>query len=164
MNFDRYGLIKPDKKHQLSRAEFKETFVDAFPSSSTRNGIYLDYDKFTSAFAADVTESFTQWIGGSFTTEKEDPNDIDILTILSGSDYKLNQKIIESKFRKIVGDFPLVDSYFLQAPATKTEKAPLFKSDLIYWVHQFSYTRKNRKGKRQTRGYIEIVFNHFSYE
>lgn len=164
MNFDKYGLIHPAERHQLSSAEFKDEFVDKYPNSTTRSKIYSDYNEFTSAFAEDVTASFAQWIGGSVTTKKENPNDIDILTITSKLDDESNRKLIESKFRKTIGDFPLVDSYFLQAPATKTEKAPLFKSDLIYWVHQFSYTRKDSRGRRQTRGFVELIFNHFSYE
>jgi len=58
MKFDKYGLIHPDERHQLSSTEFKEEFVDKYPDSTTRSKIYLDYTKFTSAFAEDVTASF----------------------------------------------------------------------------------------------------------
>ncbi|MFT5998594.1 MAG: hypothetical protein ACI81P_001047 [Neolewinella sp.] len=59
-------MIHPDERHQLSNAEFKEIFVDEYPDSMTRSKIYSDYASFTSAFAEDVTESFAQWLGGSF--------------------------------------------------------------------------------------------------
>lgn len=164
MEFDQYGLIQPDRRHKISSEKFKEAFVDSFSNSETRSQIYSNYLNFTDSFSKEVTSSFAQWIGGSFTTQKENPNDIDVLTILSKSDYERNKILMESKFNKRAKLFPFVDSYFLQAPATLDSNDPLFKSDLVYWVHQFSYTRKNRKGRRQSRGYIEIIFNSFSYE
>ena len=100
MEFDKYGLIQPDTKHELSSAEFKETFVNSFPNSRTRSDIFSAYIAFTEAFSKEVTNSFTQWIGGSFTTQKENPNDIDILTILRKSDYEKNKEMMESRFRK----------------------------------------------------------------
>ena len=103
-----------------------------------------------------AANSFIHWIGGSFTTKKLNPKDIDLVTIMSRSDYQKNRRLIEARFRRKSSWHPSVDAYILQVPATDDSKSTLFRSDLLYWTHQFTYTRKGRTGKRHTRGFIEL--------
>jgi len=67
--------------------EFKAEFVDAaqFTSSASRAGIFQDLlgvIDILEDLSADLIESI--WIGGSFVTDKLDPDDIDCLFVLSG--------------------------------------------------------------------------------
>lgn len=67
--------------------EFEETFIDAatFVKSATRGEIFKDFLSVVGllkAFSPDLVECV--WIGGSFVTDKLDPDDIDCLFVLSG--------------------------------------------------------------------------------
>ena len=147
----------------MSAATFRSAFVDAFASES-RAALFNMYEAYTAEFALEITSTFAQLIGGSFTTLKLHPRDIDMVVVLPEDDYQRNEPVIETKFRRKSSVFPHIDAYFVQVAATSSSTNPLYKLDLLYWVHQFGHTRTNRRGKRFARGYVEINSNDFRYE
>ena len=163
MRFDERGLIQPAQGIQMTQGQFRKTFVDDI-TSDIRSEIYAQYERYTADFIRLVSGSFAQWIGGSFTTAKANPRDSDLLTIVKTSEYERHRGLIEQEFRKRSITYPLIDAYFLPYPTTDEEKKSLFRGDLLYWVHQFGSTRRNRRGQRNLRGYIEIIHKGFSYE
>ncbi len=108
-------------------------------------------------FKAEIKEDVTQWIGGSFTTNKLNPRDIDLLTIVNHETFAEKHDLIEKEFRKKAKLLYGVDAYVIASYPEEHEKFPLFQGNLIYWDNQFSKTRKNRAGKRFKRGYIQIT-------
>jgi hypothetical protein len=164
MHFDIRGLLQPDVRHRVSPEQFKQQFVESFPNSSTRSTVYGEYLRFTNEFNEVVTPNVSHWIGGSFTTEKLNPRDIDVVILLNELVYKKAEEVIVKRFKKQSGEYGLVDSYYLPVPVEGRNTNTLYQSDFVYWVHQFGFTRRDRKGRKQKRGYIEIVYNGFSYE
>jgi hypothetical protein len=126
MRFDERGLIQPAKGIQMTQDQFRQAFVDDLPSE-IRSQIYAQYERYTINFTRLVSGSFAQWIGGSFTTAKANPRDLDLLTILKKSEYDRHQELIEQEFRRRSITYPLVDAYFLPYPATDEEKKSFFK-------------------------------------
>ncbi len=147
----------------MSREQFRSTFVDSL-SSLTRTSLYQQLSDYTAAFSAEVVSDFAQWIGGSFTTAKRHPRDIDLLTILWRSDFEAHHRLIEREFTRNSALYAGVDAYFLPVPATGRDAAPLYRLDRLYWEHQFGYTRRDRRGRRHPRGYIEFIHNDFRYD
>ena len=142
---------------------FQTKFVAQIPDSKSRPAIHLEFNKFIADFSERLTTSFTTWIGGSFTTLKSDPNDIDVLLLVDGVVFHQHSTTIRKLFTNDRFRFPLVDFYFLPVPETPDRASPLFRADLLYWEHQFGFTRKGRNNRRHPRGYVEITFNHFYY-
>ena len=147
----------------MSAATFKSTFVDAIAGES-RKALFDMYEAYTTEFALEITSTFAQLIGGSFTTLKLHPKDIDMVVVLPKDDYQRNEPVIEAKFRRKSSAFPHIDAYFVPVAATSSSIHPFHQSDLLYWIHQFGHTRTNRRGKRFARGYVEINPNDFRYE
>ena len=97
--FDIRGNLIPYKKIIFTLEEFKESFVDSFDSDSTRFEIFENYLEFIRDFQNEVTSNFTQWIDGSFISNKMNPNDIDFVTLINHEYYASHRELIDSKFR-----------------------------------------------------------------
>lgn len=164
MNFDQKGLLKPPEKLTIDRDQLLEVFVKAFGEDSTRLGIYENYLEYTTLFSQTITEAFAQWIGGSFTTEKQNPRDLDLVTLCSQEDLLNHQDLLTAKFGNNTWKARGVDAYLLGVRTRDAPDYPLYRSDYVYWIHQFSTTRKDRRGRKHSRGFIELIFNDYSYE
>jgi hypothetical protein len=76
-------LASPPCLHEATVAEVRETFVEGFPDSHTRPAIWTQYEVHQRGWLPLLGEvSREQWMDGSFTTAKTDPNDIDVVTFL----------------------------------------------------------------------------------
>lgn len=157
MEFGSRGYIQPPVKHELSIEEFKQFFVDQFPSSQTRRNLFEGYLRYTRDFREVITPNFIQWIGGSFTTKKIHPRDIDMLTIIAHETYEAHEYVIENRFRRGTKDQYGVDAYIIASYTNDHPKYPLYNGNLVYWDNQFSKTRTNRAGRRFKRGYVQII-------
>lgn len=164
MNFDQKGLLQPPEKLTIDRDQLYEVFVQAFGKATTRLGIYESYLEYTELFSNTITETFTQWIGGSFTTGKQNPRDLDLVTLCSQEDLIKHQDTLATKFDQITWKAKGMDAYLLGVRTKDAPDFPLYRSDYVYWIHQFSTTRKDRRGRKHSRGFVEMIFNDYSYE
>ncbi len=159
LSFDERGNLNPYKKIEISSKNFKEFFVDSFDRNSTRHGIFKRYEEYTQRFAQKITGNFRQWINGSFVSNKVNPKDIDLVTLI---DYQIAEEkddFIRNEFIKqaVLRNYG-IDAYLI---VTYPENHPLHfctKSDLLYWSDWFTKSKIDRKRKRYPKGYIEINF------
>ena len=96
--FNQKGYLPPGL-HEATLEEFKARFVDRVPESATRNDIYagyMDYSKDLSKL--DIL--IKQWLDGSFTTKKVNPNDLDLFSQVDA--LKLNNRYICDQFLRLV--------------------------------------------------------------
>ncbi|GAB5555726.1 MAG: hypothetical protein Sapg2KO_53170 [Saprospiraceae bacterium] len=156
------GYITPPERQELSLEEFYLHFVEAFPDSDTREKLFSGYFKYISDFQNEIVEDFTQWIGGSFSSKKLNPRDIDLVTILPFETFETKSELIEKKFRKSAKSVYGVDAYIVSSYPEEHQKYPLFHGNLVYWDNQFTKTRKNRAGKRFKRGLGQTHQKYFS--
>ena len=164
LEFDHKGLLFPAEIHHISREKFEQFFVSSFPTSKTRLLLYEAFSRYTEAFKSDITETFAQWIGGSFTTQKLNPNDLDLVTILPVATFSTYEEKLRSNFGRQVAKQEGLDVYFLEVRPQGDPKFPLWNSNYTYWYHQFSTSRKDRFGKRHPRGFVQLTYNSFNYE
>jgi len=68
-----------------------EAFVKVFvlePKMAKRDKIFREYNRYLEDLSEIIGQCvFTQWVDGSFTTKKTNPNDIDIVTFLPDEIY-----------------------------------------------------------------------------
>lgn len=160
--FTERGYIDPPERQDLSIKELKTYFVGAFPKSITRKKLFEGFIKYNEAFRSQVTPAMIQWVGGSFTTQKQNPRDVDVVTIVPYDVFDEKSKLIEEKFRRTAKKEYGVDAYIVSAYPEEHDKYSLSRGILVYWDNQFSKTRKNRAGNRFKRGYIQIIHQKFS--
>lgn len=79
--FDIYGNIQPGF-HDYDESKFKSDFVDKFNESKTRLSIFEGY-KSHKSILKHIVKNCEQWIGGSYTTNKIDPGDIDFVCLIN---------------------------------------------------------------------------------
>ena len=83
--FGRDGLL-PEGPHRATLSEVKARLVDAFPDSATRGAIHAYWLQYRQNLR-DLVKIRAIWLDGSFTTDKADPNDVDVVTDIDGGSY-----------------------------------------------------------------------------
>lgn len=73
--------------HDIQEDDLKNHFLSKFPGSRTREPLISGFNKYLSQLRR-FGVTFEIWVDGSFTTDKENPNDIDI--VVFGSESELN--------------------------------------------------------------------------
>lgn len=69
-------------------ATFEAVFVNSFPTSLTRRGIFEAYMDYLSQLTDAFGTGFYQWLGGSYITRKPNPEDLDVVTFLDYQRYE----------------------------------------------------------------------------
>lgn len=160
MKFDHRGNLYPYQKIELSLKEFEGFFIQPFPENSSRHVIFENYLRFIADFKQEVTNNFSQWINGSFVTNKLNPNDIDFVSIIDADIFAEKEELIESKFRlKSAKTEYQVDAYTVKKYPINHKKRLISQHELVYWNNWFSETKKNRMKKKFPKGFIEINFS-----
>ena len=160
LNFDIRGNLKPYEKVELDIKNLIEIFVNNFEDSTTRNEIYENYTQYLKDFENEVTPNFIQWIDGSFISNKENPRDIDFVTIIDFDVYQKNEQIIETKFRRYgaKANYKRIDAYTVKNYPENHKRRNITEFDLVYWRGWFTETKKNRAKKKFKKGFIELKF------
>ncbi len=159
LEFDSKGHLKPYDKITVKLADFEDFFVKNFQNSLTRAKIFENYLRFIQDFQSEVTPNFTHWINGSFVTRKINPNDIDFVTLIDASIYEQKKALIEAKFKLLAAKAVYqVDAYTVNVFPQEDTRHNITKSELAYWQHWFSKTKKNRNRENFPKGFIEIIF------
>jgi len=158
-SFDIRGNLKPYERIKLDVQDFKSTFLDSFDEDSTRHDLYDRYLDYIENFRDKVTGNFTQWINGSFVTNKKNPNDIDFVSLVDFSVAKEREDIIRREFiRNDALKRYGLDAYLLIVYPEDHKLSIYTKSDTLYWNDWFTKSRKDKRGKRYPKGYVELEF------
>ncbi len=82
-DFNEYGFL-PDGVYPCDDTALRTRFVDGFPDSPTRLGIYEGFIRWRQK-AQQMVPAGTQWVNGSYVTTIMDPEDIDVVTFCDAS-------------------------------------------------------------------------------
>ncbi len=150
----------PYNRTVLSLEEFEAFFVVDFPLSSKRKEIFANYKSYLEAFQQEISSNFTQWLDGSFITQKVSPKDLDFVTLLDFEIANSKSELLRSKLLKQGAmDFFGLDAYLVEVFPENHKNHFITQSDLAYWNNWFSRTSENRVGKSFPKGFIEISFS-----
>ncbi len=162
LTFDERGYLKPYEMQNLTLEDFNTIFVESFSITSTRHDIFQRYLQFLQDFSDQVTDSFEQWINGSFVSRKENPNDLDFVTIVEHTIFAEKEKLIEDRFRLLgARELYQLDAYTMRKYPEGHQNVAIFKGELAYWTHWFGHTPKNRAKVKFKKGFISIHFQDF---
>ncbi len=160
LEFDIRGYLKPYKRTTVNSQEFKEFFVGGFDKNSTRYEIFKYYEKYTRDFSEKITSNFTQLINGSFVSNKKNPNDIDLVSLVDYEIAEEKEEIIRNEFlnAKVLKNYG-IDAYLLIIYPENHKRYSWTVSDLLYWEHWFSRSKMNKSKKYFPKGYVKINFS-----
>lgn len=132
--------------------------MHGFPQSRTRQGLFDNYLVFMEELRQVVPSGFQQWINGSFSTRKTDPNDLDLVTFLDFETYEAKgdeiEKLRQVKFNSKGG----IDCYFLQVFPEGHRYRIRTQMDTIEWLDLFSHARPRPGQKKLPKGFVELNF------
>lgn len=87
ITFDTYGNPIPYGVVKLTKDECKETFVTNFPHSQRRPLNWQRYELYLNDLKNYLLDPLIQWIAGSFTTTKQEPQDIDLVNFIKHTNF-----------------------------------------------------------------------------
>lgn len=176
------GHLRPGRKQcSVEYAHEQLVAAERFVASTTRRGIWEHWLSVVEATRELVGEVCCAWLGGSFTSTKLDPDDIDTVFVVESTRLdrvmaaaddraQLLAHIAESNLRNLG---LRVDSYVLAwvvnpQPAPVTPEADQYMWNRGYWDDFWQRVRSGGKGdppcRRDAlplRGYLEVILDGF---
>ena len=153
--FDDNGNLPPGR-HEASADDVHDALVARFPTSTTRSAIFRYWQDHRLALEEHV-KVHCQWLAGSFASDKPDPADADVVTVLDGPAYdelpRHRQLIIKSLIAgHYTEDFWHCDAYpVLQYP----EGLPDYNQYRIAVERMEDYFGHDRDGNEC--GFVEVA-------
>jgi Family of unknown function (DUF6932) len=177
------GLL-PLGRHVCAESEVEARFVSApeFVSSTTRQGIWQDWQSAVGLLRT-VVAVHAAWLGGSFTTSKTDPGDIDATFLINGdgldgrslADRTVASLFIDGRVKAQIG--LNIDSYaMLWRPIP--QPMPFLVNrihDQYYWARGYwdDWWQRHQVGGKgrppqpedavPRRGYLEVSLSDYSW-
>jgi hypothetical protein len=130
------------------------------PTSTTRRGLSEEWLRHREALEHLVPVQ-KQWIGGSFTTAKVDPGDVDLCSFIDGLEFDA----LPEPVRNLVGfmvcghparDYWSVDSFHVFVYPVGHPLRALTDAYMASWSNTWSHTREDEQGVKTERGFVEI--------
>lgn len=149
IKFDEFGNLIPYQSIISTIEEIEELFTWNERRKIPFNDLHSFFIEIKNL---EFTNAFI-WINGSFTTNKSEPNDIDLVLFTPYLEQEKCINILKSLRIKYVN----LDLYFVNIYPENHNKYFLFEMDKLEWNFQFTQTRKNHKtGKSSFKGFIQI--------
>lgn len=156
LSFSPDSDLLPAGRHRATIAEIERLLVTDFPTSLSRRPIFDSWRNVVAAIQR-VVPVAGHWIDGSFVTTKENPQDIDIVTIFDAPEVeKLDQPsqvlLKGLVYSKVSQALHRCDSYAIVRYPPGHSAQPQYEAAVAYWDDWFGKTRDGRP-----KGYIEVV-------
>jgi hypothetical protein len=151
MQFDEFGNLIPYKIIEIDLGTFEQKFV----WNEHRKMLFDEYVNLIVELKNLGINNFFQWINGSFVTQKEKPNDIDIVTFIDFRLHEQKHQALQDLKRK----FENLDTYYVKIYPQNHKLHKIYEIDRKEWIFQFSLSRKDtRTGKSKSKGFVQINF------
>ena len=158
IEFDKHGLITPKEIIELSLADFERIFVKERTAKAHRQQIFDEYLRHNEQIQQEVGGILFQFVNGSFTTLKDKPKDIDVVSFIDYRIYNRKEKEIESfKEKKKKGD--KVDGFIVVRSYPGHPHFILAQLQYEYWKDLFTQTKPDKKNKAFSKGLVKINFH-----
>jgi hypothetical protein len=154
IEFDENGFLKPYDIIETDLATIEKIFVEDVPLSSTRKAIFEGYLSYNEELRKIIPAGFMQWIDGSFTTKKVNPNDIDIITFVDFEVYNANEKQIDELRRTRQTTNRIIDGYFVKIYPENHKHRNWYENDKMQWLFTFNRVKNTKLSK----GFLQINF------
>jgi len=161
----------PSGLHKTNIEDFKTRFVDDVPDSETRPEIFSGYKNYCNdLLKLDIT--MKQWLDGGFTTNKINPNDLDVVSHVDALKIN-NNKYTLDQFRRLFIDKThsnrvRLNSKYKCDPFAITIYPPGHKyydfslRDIKYWSDWFGHD--TRISGKPSKGLIELDLKNVKFK
>lgn len=149
MTFDQYGHLTPYAIIETDLSTIEQAFVKEFPESATRSAIFTEYLAYLNHLKSIIgATGFYQWMDGSFITQVQQPNDIDVITFV---DWQIHRQY--GSRLEVLRTEKVDSNYGIHYP-TNHKYHPLYLYEREDWIEIFGSTKDGKYPK----GIIQINF------
>ncbi len=158
LHFTTKGYLTPTGNILSDLDEFRQEFVINIPTQIRKDTFdkYIIYSNALMAACGGI--HILQWINGSFTTKKQEPADIDLVSFIDHKIIDINEKLFKDFVYPNSEILYGVDAYIVKMYSSNERSYIVFQADRAYWMGQFGKTRLNRLGNRYPKGFLEIIY------
>lgn len=157
LHFSSYRLLKPSGAIESDQDEIYREFVSAFPLSTSRFDLFHEWSKYNKLLRREIGQGFVQWIDGSFISQKSNPKDIDIVSLIPASLYEKHQLVLDN-FWSDKWEREGIDAYFVKI---YPEHDPNFLNftyiDLRQWEKRYSWTKPDANFVQHQKGFLTVT-------
>lgn len=157
LEFDKNGFLIPYTKIACNLETLEHIFVENFPKSETRRILFNNYLRYIHDFKGRITRNFTQWVNGSFISQKQNPKDIDFVTFLDYETYENKIDYLDRFWSFSLEDKGL-DAYFVKIYPEEHKDFEEMEKQKMDWLELYGTTRKNQDNTILHKGFIELKF------
>jgi hypothetical protein len=146
MTFNSEGYLEPGV-HTMELDSLEHIFVVGFPHPSTRKLILDGYKEHLTALR-EVIPSFTQFIDGSFVSNKNDPGDIDLVCFIDGDEIDNLSPDKQARLEELLSGSTvkakyMCDAYFCVSFPGHHPHFQHARAQRKYWMGEFGYDRQD---------------------
>ena len=154
MTFDQYGYLVPYEVIPADFDTFETVFVKNFSNTSKRHQWFKNYVAYVGELKTLLGTGFTQWIDGSFISQKLNPNDIDFVTFIDFERYEYFEKEIELIRKRRYQRTSGTDGYFIKTYPIGHKLYSIYQLEYKRWLFDFTVDLYNKRPK----GIIQLDF------
>lgn len=154
MNFNKKGNVIPTGKNIIEYEEFL-IFYSSHKINKTRRKLLSNFKDIVRLFKENSQNDFKVWVGGSFITTKDKPQDIDAVFFLNTNDYNKNIESIQFIYQN--ADFLKMDISFKNYH--KNSEDTMNQYSIKELENIFCYDRISDDYNFDEKGYFEISIN-----
>lgn len=155
--FDTNGFLIPHTKIACNLETLEHIFVENFPKSETRRILFNNYLRYIHDFKSRITRNFTQWMNGSFISQKQNPNDIDLVTFLDYEIYDIQERFLDKFWTFSLEDKGL-DAYLVKVYPERHERYNKMLEQKQEWIKLYTQTKPMQNKTRFSKGFLELKF------
>ena len=140
LTLDEHGLLTPGGLLNTTLEEVEQVFVQYMPLSSNRALLFDLLAGFIKEVKSQINnEPFSFWLDGSFTANKLNPGDIDIVLFTNHTSHsQFNHALDQLRTSRK----PFIDSYFIPVYPLEHKKYSLFNLSCTEWLYVFGTSRE----------------------
>jgi hypothetical protein len=145
--FDNKGYLSPNKIFEIDKSFFETTFV----YNEHRRTLYDELQSFNTEVKKLLHSPSKMWIDGSFTTKKELPKDIDLVTFVNAEPFFYYQNQLDTLAEKY--KWRGLDLYYLTVYSFSHRLRFQAEYDQNDWLKIYGFDRQGNK-----KGFIQLNF------
>jgi hypothetical protein len=151
LNFDNNGYLLPYQVIEVDLSTLENIFV----FNKKRERLFINYLRWLGSFKNRVTPNFTQFINGSFISQKEFPKDIDFVTFFDYRIYEQEERFLD-KYLTFSLENEGLDSYLVKTYPKEHERYSIYVNDVNIWENRYSKTEIDEAGNTLKKGFLKI--------
>ena len=145
--------VLPPGRHKSGVRDVYATFVQPF-ISHRRQTLFGEWQSYTQRLLATLqVTDVTQWIGGSFVTNKADPNDIDVVTFVPYTVYEPLEEVLTDFYSTVHLHERGMDAYLCPVYPTTHRQHQLYRRFRRDWQRLFT----SQRSVNDKKGFLEIT-------